>query len=593
MIAKYINVFKPSAVREGITQAADNTMSKGIEFYEAVIKRVMDEGTITGESDRWRTYKHPDKPDISVELNVGTGDTAVYFDTDQGSRAAAEISTDIEMPRAGKELMESEEVYRMGGDEYYKDIDEEITGGVGSLEDWIKMKRGYAAGGRVGMWRGGMPKGLAAALRTIRGKFGKGAIHQADEVVVDGDIYKAADPNRPPTEVEIETKYEELMDPEGGLPYYTIGELDNALVEARAYEKEMFRQYKSGELDKYVKPEVLEESRTAFQNKINNQVEKTYDDIAGGSGFTGDDYKYDAQILADGIAEDLGLVWDNLSNERQAQLYNTALARISKDMAMKRALRKASKPTKTLEGIEKTGTINISDPNVAEEFARFMRETDSAGAKKIDQTVELMNFDPKGRKKNAKGGRIGLKSGGPAGGASAGGNYGGRRNPGQTYGGSIFSGGGPSPNPNPKPDDPGPQVRIDPIRKNEPARYGEIFNMPTDVGLRALMANYGYLDATLALEDLIKGDINPTITGNVDFGPLNLKGTYSDDEQTLEAQFNKGPFNATVNYNAITGEPEYWAGYSKAFKDGGEVNLTVIEIPDISESGVESLFKRR
>ena len=28
-------------------------------------------------------------------------------------------------------------------------------------------------------------------------------------------------------------------------------------------------------------------------------------------------------------------------------------------------------------------------------------------------------------------------------------------------------------------------------------------------------------------------------------------------------------------------------------KDGGEVSLTVIEIPDINESGVESLFKRR
>ena len=407
MIAKYINVFKPAAVREGITQAADNTMQKGIEFYEAVIKRVMDEGNIIGESDRTRTYKHPDKPDISVELNVGTGDTAVYFDTDRGSKAAAEISTDIEIPRAGKELIESEEVYRMGqGDDYYKDIEEEITGGVGSLEEWIKMKRGYAAGGRVGMFRGGIPKGLAAALRAIRSKYGKGAIHQADEVVVDGDIYKYDDPNRPPTEVEIETKYEELMDPDGGLPYYTIGELDNALVEARAEYKEMFRQYKSGELDKYVKPEVLEESRTAFQNKINNQLEKTYDDMAGGSGFTGDDYKYDAQILAQGIAEDLGLVFDDLSIERQGQLYNAALARISKDMAMKRALRKASKPTKTLEGIENTGTINISDPNVAEEFARFMRETDPKGAKKIDQTVELMNFDPNGRKKNAKGGHI-------------------------------------------------------------------------------------------------------------------------------------------------------------------------------------------
>ena len=150
-IGKYINIFRPSAVREGITRAADNTMQKGIEFYEAVIKRVMDEGTVTGEADRWRTYKPPDKPDISVELNVGTGDTAVYFDTDMGSRAGAEISTDIEMPRAGKELMENEEVYRMGGDNYYKDIDEEITGGVGSLEEWIKRKGGYKDGGDVSL----------------------------------------------------------------------------------------------------------------------------------------------------------------------------------------------------------------------------------------------------------------------------------------------------------------------------------------------------------------------------------------------------------------------------------------------------------
>ena len=408
MISKYINVFKPAAVREGITQAADNTMQKGIEFYEAVIKRVMDEGTIVSESDRVKTYKHPDKPDIGVEVDLGTGDTRVHFESDTGFRAGAEITTDMEAGPASKELTEAELVYKaMGPEDYTKDWEEGIIeGGINNLEEWIKMKRGYAAGGRVGMLRGGIPKGLAAALRAIRSKYGKGAIHQADEVVVDGDIYKYDDLNRPPTEVEIENKYGELMDPDGGLPYYTIGELDNALVEARAEYKEMFRQYKSGELDKYVKPEVLEESRTAFQNKINNQLEKTYDDMAGGSGFTGDDYKYDAQILAQGIAEDLGLVFDDLSIERQGQLYNAALARISKDMAMKRALRKASKPTKTLEAMKAGKGINMSDPVIAEEFARFMKETDPKGAKKVDEIVELMNFDPKGRKKNAKGGHI-------------------------------------------------------------------------------------------------------------------------------------------------------------------------------------------
>jgi len=391
-IGKYINIFKPAAVREGITRAADNTMQQGIEFYEAVIKRVMDEGKIIGESDRVRTYKHPDRPDINVDLNVGTGDTAVYFETDRGSRAAAEISTDIEMPRAGKELIESEEVYRMGDDvDYYKDVNEEITGGVGSLEEWIKMKRGYAAGGRVGMWRGGMPRGLMAALKTIRGKFGKGAIHQADEVVVDGDIYKASDPNRPPTEVEIETKYEELMDPDGGLPGYTVKELDQALIDAKEYEAAMFADYKAA----------------GGSKRAGGPKDPIKDAIENASpGYTGD-LKYDAQILADDLAEQrFGKEFDDLTQRQQVDLYDEAYRALSENRATYIKNKNLSKPTKTLEGIKNTGTINISDPNVAEEFARFMKETDPKGHRKIEEIVELSNFDPKGRKKNAKGGHI-------------------------------------------------------------------------------------------------------------------------------------------------------------------------------------------
>ena len=261
MLSKYINVFKPAAVRQGITQAADNTMQKGIEFYEAVIKRVMDEGTVTGEADRFRTYKHPDKPDISVELNVGTGDTAVYFDTDMGSRAGAEISTDIEIPRAGKELMENEEVYRMGGDNYYKDVDEEITGGVGSLEEWIKMKRGYAAGGRVGMWRGGVPKGLQAALRLIRSKFGDDAITTADKAPQPGkniqeEIMDFNARNPDPKRQMTGDEYEEFLEEIGGgdrLEAYnfdgTVGDGERILREDRAYFNEMELEYKKGNLD--------------------------------------------------------------------------------------------------------------------------------------------------------------------------------------------------------------------------------------------------------------------------------------------------------------------------------------------------------
>jgi hypothetical protein len=308
-IGKYINIFKPSAVREGITQAADNTMSKGIEFYEAVIKRVMDEGTITGEADRFRTYKHPDKPDISVELNVGTGDTAVYFDTDRGSRAGAEITSDLEVPQAGKELMENEEVYRMGGDDYYKDVDEEITGGVGSLEEWIKRKRGYVAGGRVGMWKGGGIKVGKNIMNLLRN---------------------------------------------------------------------------------------------------NKKIREAIDNI-----FPTGDYKYDAEMAVESLVELNpqvfgGKLADDLDDALRSEIYGAVLNPIMQDHALLAQMKRASKPIKTLEGIENTGTINISDPNVADEFARFMKESDPTGFKDLEQKVELSNFNPKGRKKNAQGGIIGL-----------------------------------------------------------------------------------------------------------------------------------------------------------------------------------------
>jgi len=56
--------------------------------------------------------------------------------------------------------MESEEVYKMGGDEYYKDVEEGITGGITNLEEFLKRKKGFAAGGRVGFSGGGIFRGL-------------------------------------------------------------------------------------------------------------------------------------------------------------------------------------------------------------------------------------------------------------------------------------------------------------------------------------------------------------------------------------------------------------------------------------------------
>ncbi len=144
-IGKYVNIFKTEGAREGIEQVA----SQGVDFFNMVIKKVMDEGTLVNESDRIQTFKHPDRPDINVEVDLGSGSSSVFFETDQGTKAGAELVKDIEVGPGYTELFENEEVYKMGGDEYYKDVQEEITGGITNLEEFLKRKRGFAAGGPV------------------------------------------------------------------------------------------------------------------------------------------------------------------------------------------------------------------------------------------------------------------------------------------------------------------------------------------------------------------------------------------------------------------------------------------------------------
>ena len=360
-LGKYLNLFKSGGVREGITQAVEAGSTKGMDFFNMVIKKVVDEGTMVKEQDRFRTYTHPDRPDISVDVNVGTGDSAVYFDTDQGSKGFAEITSDIEMPQAGKELIEGEEVYKgMGPDgDYYKDIDEgEIRGGLTSLEEWIKRKRGYAAGGRVGMWKGGVPKGLQAALRLIRGKFGDDAIKTADEV------------ERPPGAIEVEETAQAVND-------FNIRN-----------------------------PSSITETVNIWEDPT--KVRAAVDDI-----FPSGDYKYDAEMASEALVENNpkvfgGKLYEDLDQDTQLKIYGAVVDVVQNDLAKMLQLKRLSRPTKTLAGIEKRGTINISDDAVADEFSRFMKESDPKGYKKIEEIVELSNFNPKGRKKNAQGGIIGL-----------------------------------------------------------------------------------------------------------------------------------------------------------------------------------------
>ena len=147
-----------------------------------------------------------------------------------------------------------------------------------------------------------------------------------------------------------------------------------------------------------------------------DKVRAAVDDI-----FPSGDYKYDAQMASEALVENNpkafgGKLLDDLDDKTRMKIYGAVVEVVQRDLAKMLQLKKATKPTKTLEGIEKTGTINISDPNVADEFARFMKETDPVGHAKIqkvvddaNQQLELKRFKPpKGEKGHASGGLAGM-----------------------------------------------------------------------------------------------------------------------------------------------------------------------------------------
>ena len=185
--------------------------------------------------------------------------------------------------------------------------------------------------------------------------------------------YKRSDKTRPPTAEELEDDYGELWnDEQSPLDFgSTIEELDAALEEQHAYEEQMRREYYSGALDKYVKPEELEKQRLSRQKKIDKVLAKAYEEVFYQKPSSGD-YKYDADVLADSIAEQLGKEpFDEMPVTYQRQIYDSALKRVQQDLGMKNVL------------------------------------------KKIEQKMKLSDFDVKDRKKNAEGGIIGLAEGGP------------------------------------------------------------------------------------------------------------------------------------------------------------------------------------
>ena len=161
-IGKFVNVFKTEGARKGI----ENVASQGVDFFNMVVKKVMDEGTLVKEEDRISTFKHPDRPDITVDVNQTDGTSSVYFDTDEGGKAMGEIHKTMDETTKGRtveELYEAEEIYGPMG----REEQEGITGGITNLEEFLKRKKGFKDGGLVNLTAIKIPDNSKSGVESL------------------------------------------------------------------------------------------------------------------------------------------------------------------------------------------------------------------------------------------------------------------------------------------------------------------------------------------------------------------------------------------------------------------------------------------
>ena len=159
-----LNIFRgASQVKENVIETVTKTDAQGIpEHFMALVNKILKEGKITGEADRIRTYKHPTRKDIEMDLDVGNGDIDVRFETDQGAkgnyylkRGQDDFDPDTgTVLRDGDEFIDGEEVYRFSddGNAYVKDFEEGISTGTSNLDEFVGIKKkDFASGGIAGM----------------------------------------------------------------------------------------------------------------------------------------------------------------------------------------------------------------------------------------------------------------------------------------------------------------------------------------------------------------------------------------------------------------------------------------------------------
>jgi len=286
--------------------------------------------------------------------------------------------------------------------------------GLASMKSKLDDPEKKAMGGRIGYKVGSKGKIVEGLLKALQNKFGKKAATTADKAPIppktlERDMFKTFDnrnpnPKRQLTDEEIEEYEMELGDTETWMNDGTVGEAEAALKNHREYMADIMRMKERGDFGDF--------SPSKLDNVNDEQIAAAVDDI-----FPTGDPKYDAEMASEALVENNPQIFgdnvllDDLDDATRSKIYGAVYDVLSNNMAKMRELKKLSKPEKTLQSMKEGKGIDISDPEIADEFTRFMKEKDPKAYKELEQKIELSNFKTKDRKGNADGGRIGLKAG--------------------------------------------------------------------------------------------------------------------------------------------------------------------------------------
>jgi len=146
-------------------------------------------------------------------------------------------------------------------DEIRQKLMDQNKKGLESMKSKLDDPEDFATGGRAGFKLGAGKKGVQALLDLVRDKFGKSAVTTADKAPIppktlERDMFKKADKRLSDKRMLDDDEYQDFLDEVGGadqLEAYdfdgTVGSAKRILKEQKEYMDDMFMEYKKGNLD--------------------------------------------------------------------------------------------------------------------------------------------------------------------------------------------------------------------------------------------------------------------------------------------------------------------------------------------------------